>query len=82
MTISGGYADLFRVPKSITAPTRLGLERLMLLNNLKNQVEFRYFDIQSDGKRWTAWYYFVVDRNKMLEENLDAVTGIDTKGKK
>lgn len=29
----------------------------MLLNNIKNDQEFLYFDIQKDGSFWIAWFW-------------------------
>jgi hypothetical protein len=51
----------FRVPMFIAAPTRDGLVRLMLDNNLKNGKEHRYFDISFDGSSWVAWFYSVIE---------------------
>lgn len=60
--------NLFRIPKSIAAPTREGLERLMLKNNLKHGIEFQYFDIQKQGSEWIAWFNVVIDKNKLFEK--------------
>jgi hypothetical protein len=58
--------NLFRIPRSISAPTREGLERVMLKNNLKYGIEFRYFDIQKVGSEWIAWFNVVIDKDKLL----------------
>lgn len=49
--------NVWHVPQFITARTREDLVRAMLLNNLSQGIEFRYFDIQKDGANWIAWYY-------------------------
>jgi hypothetical protein len=68
---SGGNANLFRIPQFLTAPSEERLVQLMLLTNLKNQTEFRYFDIQQrkDGK-WVAWFYLEIDKNKIINNAL------------
>ena len=34
-----------------------GLRRLMLNNNVKKGIQFKYFDIQNVKNKWYAWYY-------------------------
>lgn len=48
----------------LAAPTREGLVRLMLSQNLKRGKEYRYFDIGFDGSKWTAWFYEEAEINK------------------
>lgn len=48
------------VKRSISAKTRRGLEREMLLNNIKKGA-FHHYDIVWDGKEWVAW--FLDERN-------------------
>ena len=48
--------NAFRIPMFLAAPTREGLVRLMLENNLNHGMEFRYFDISFDGKEWSVWF--------------------------
>lgn len=49
------------IPNFITAQSPMGLRRMMLLNNAKNNTQFKYFDIAQatvSGKVvWVAWYY-------------------------
>jgi hypothetical protein len=49
------------IPNFITAQSPMGLRRMMLLNNAKNNTQFKYFDIAQatvNGKVvWIAWYY-------------------------
>ena len=49
------------IPNFITAQSPMGLRRMMLLNNAKNNTQFKYFDITQatvNGKVvWIAWYY-------------------------
>lgn len=59
-------ANLFRIPRSLAAPTRDKLGRLMLLNNFKHSIEFRYFDIQFVNGEWIAWYNVILDKEKLL----------------
>lgn len=48
-----------RIPHFLSSGSPQGLQRAMLLNNLKAGVEYSYFDIQKDGARWIAWFYKV-----------------------
>lgn len=75
MNINGGNANVFRVPQFLRAPTPEGLVRLMLLNNIKNGIEFRYFDIQKDQRGWIAWFNVEVDKNALVKEAMDKNTG-------
>jgi hypothetical protein len=53
--------DVKRIPHFLSAGSPKGLQRLMLLNNIKDGFEYRYFDIAQDKKgKWIAWYYKVI----------------------
>lgn len=54
-----------RVPMFLAAPTRDGLVRLMLSNNVKKSKEHKYFDISFDGKNWVAWFLDEIDVRKV-----------------
>ena len=43
-------------PKALKSKTTKGLERAMMINNVKHQAFFQY-QIIWDGKEWVAWYY-------------------------
>lgn len=43
-------------PRFLKAMSPKGLERAMLLNNIKRKSWHKY-DIIFDGKNWIAWYY-------------------------
>jgi hypothetical protein len=44
------------IPNFIVASSPLGLRRLMLLNNSKHGMWFKY-DIQFVNGKWYAWYH-------------------------
>ena len=46
-----------RIPKYIVASSPKGLQRLMLQTQAKLGYGVNFFDIQSKGKQWFAWYY-------------------------
>lgn len=73
MTISGQPANVFRIPTFLAAPTLDELRRLMLLNNLKNHMEFKYSPPQWDvkSKRYITWFNFEVDKNSLVRESLN-----------
>lgn len=50
-------ARLDKIPNFVTARSPLGLRRVMLMNNIKNSVQFVYHDIQFVNGVWYAWYY-------------------------
>lgn len=58
----------FRIPQFLEAPTRQALVGVMLANNLAHGIEFDYFGIQKDGRRWVAWYRFPVDPKQIILE--------------
>ena len=43
----------------------------MLRNNIKHGVEFRYFDIQFNGKEWIVWFNKEVDIKPSLANALN-----------
>lgn len=43
------------IKRHIKAKTAQGLERAMLINNLKHNTFFHY-EIVFDGKEWFAWF--------------------------
>ena len=50
--------NLKRIPRYIIANTKDDLVRIMFQTNLKYKKEFQYFDIQKEGTKWVAWFYF------------------------
>lgn len=40
----------------------------MLRNNLKYGMEFRYFDIQFDGKRWFVWFNAEISKRQLVDK--------------
>ena len=48
--------NLLHSPDFVESRTSKGLVSEMLKNNNNRGREFRYFDIQKEGK-WIAWYY-------------------------
>lgn len=62
------------VPQFISAPDPQGLVQKMLANNILFSMEYRYFDIQFDGKEWIAWFY------KRMEPRLLLAKKSKTKG--
>lgn len=53
-----------QAPRALKAKTTQGLERLMLINNVRRQA-FHQYQIIWDGKEWVAWYY----EDRSQEEN-------------
>jgi len=45
------------IPNFIKAKSEIGLRRLMLEINLKNQAMHKFFDIQYVNGYWYAWFY-------------------------
>lgn len=60
--------NVFNVPHSISAGSLNGLFRAFLLNNITDGVEYKYFDIQFDGKKWVAFYYKQASKPQNFEE--------------
>jgi hypothetical protein len=57
--------NILRIPHYLIANTKDELIRLMLKNNVDNDKEYGYFDIQKEGSQWVAWYY---DSIKPIED--------------
>ena len=58
-----------RIPKYITSSSPQGLQRLMLTTQAKLGYGVKFFDIQSKGKQWYAWYY---DNSDITLHNVEA----------
>jgi len=43
-------------PKYVKAPDPDSLVIAMIRNNLKNSIEYKYYDIGLQGSEWFAWY--------------------------
>jgi len=54
-----------RIPHFIVAATLRELQRRMLLTNVRDGMEYRWFDIQFDSSQnlWTAFYYRKIETN-------------------
>lgn len=61
-----------RIPKYIVASSPKGLQRLMLNTQAKLGYGVKWFDIQSKGKQWYAWYY---DNDDITLHNVEAKIG-------
>jgi len=63
--------DSRRIPHFLVAGGPKGLQRLMLLNNMNNGMQYSYFDIQNVGGKWYAWYLrkanIVIPSGKLTE---------------
>jgi hypothetical protein len=55
-----------RIPHYLLASTRDELVRVMFKNNLKDGMEYQYFDISFDGSKWTAWFKKVVQTRDII----------------
>lgn len=66
--------NIFRIPNFLQAPSPEKLKELMLLNNLKNDQEFLYFDIQKDGSFWIAWFWAHTPPKTEVIKQVDAPT--------
>lgn len=49
--------NIHRIPHYLQASTPEQLKQLMHKNNIKNDQEFLYFDIQREGSFWIAWFW-------------------------
>lgn len=58
------------VPKSIRASTAAALERKILIEQAKTQMELKFisFVYDSTKKEHVGWYYTVEDESKLIEE--------------
>lgn len=50
-------ARLDKIPNFVKAKSPEGLRRVMLMNNIRNAMQFVYHDIQFVNGYWFAWYY-------------------------
>lgn len=68
--------NLRRIPHFISASSPRELMRRMLLQNVADGFEYRYFDIQNVNGEWVAWYNRLI-KVKELPERLSkgAVNG-------
>jgi len=51
-------ANLFAVPNFIKASSPQGLRRSMYQVQLKDRMQYRFFDISFINKEWIAWYFY------------------------
>lgn len=58
----------FRIPQFLSAASAKALVQAMLRNNLKYGMEFRYFDIQFDGKRWFVWFNAEISKRQLVDK--------------
>lgn len=49
--------NIFRVPHYLIELTKEELMTAMLSNNIANDKEYTYFDIQQEKQFWVAWYF-------------------------
>lgn len=64
-------AVLRRIPHFVKAASPEGLRRLMFRTNVRDGVEYRFFDITYDGKSWVAWFYKIIPMTERIEEPID-----------
>jgi hypothetical protein len=62
-------ARLDKIPSFVKARTPEGLRRVMLINNIKNAMQFVYHDIQFVNGFWYAWYYEQTDFSEVVNAN-------------
>lgn len=55
-----------RVPHFLSASTPQGLMRVMFQNNLKDGMEYRYFDISFDGSKWIVWFFKIAEVKEIM----------------
>lgn len=65
------------IPFFIKARSPQGLRRLMIENNAKHGLTFKYFDIQNVKGQWYAWYYKQLD--SLNKEDIKGLEDGDTK---
>ena len=63
------------IPSFLTARSPEGLRRLMLRNNAKHAMFFKYFDIQFVNGRWYAWYILNLKTNVPFNSPEEALQG-------
>jgi len=65
------------VPKSISATSRMGLERKIQLLNAKDGMEYKFINFYFDSKsnEHVGWYYTQINESELiLTENKNAKT--------
>lgn len=60
-----------KTPRFLKAVSPKGLEKAMLLNNIKRK-SWHDYQIVFDGKAWFAWYY--VDLSGSVNKDMDELT--------
>jgi hypothetical protein len=63
----GGNPTAKSIPNYLAASTPQGLRRLMLLNNARKAMFFKYFNIQYANGQWYAWYFDELDSQSTAE---------------
>lgn len=56
------------MPLFIEANDKRALITKMMENNMKDKIDYKYFQVMKDGKKWVAWYYG--DGNKILKQSI------------
>lgn len=59
--------NAFKVPVFLKATDPDELVKAMLQKNLKDHTEYKYFDIQKQGKFWYAWYYKNIEKEVKIQ---------------
>lgn len=63
---------VWKAPRHVKARTPEMLTRAMVENNLRQQIEFNYFNIGKQDDEWFAWYLAdVSDLVRVTTEDLD-----------
>ena len=71
---------LRRLPHFLMARSLMGLRRQMLINNARDGMEYRYFDIQQDQSgRWVAFFNKII---KKVEVEKELAVALPNGGKK
>jgi hypothetical protein len=60
--------NLRRIPHFISASTPRELMRRMLLTNVADGFEYKYFDIQFINGQWVAWYNRILNLREIKVE--------------
>jgi len=62
---------LTSIPHFLIASSPKELRRLLLKNNLRAGIVFKYFDIaeMQDGN-WIAWFFHDIDVNALMKDDL------------
>jgi len=56
------------MPLFIEAPDKRQLVAKMMENNMRDKIDYKYFSVMKDGKKWVAWYYG--DGNRLLKQTI------------